>query len=234
MAAGVSAVVLMTAAPVFAQEGPPPPPQVGTDEGHTRYDADACRQQRDNHAVAGAVVGGILGAIVGSQVSGHGARTEGSFVGGGLGALGGAAVGADSTRCDPNYPRDDGGYRQGYQDRGDGGYRAGDYAQGDEMRGSEEPAYDENAYNGHAYNERSGDAWSGDRRYEQRRDVTIDADGDDYAYDADGRTYPLTDTPPGPDGCTLAESEVYMPDGGMQKRFIHVCRDSTGRYQVVE
>jgi hypothetical protein len=34
--------------------------------------------------------------------------------------------------------------------------------------------------------------------------------------------------------CTLAESPIYMPDGRTQKRFVRVCRDSSGRYQTVE
>ena len=36
------------------------------------------------------------------------------------------------------------------------------------------------------------------------------------------------------DDCTLAESPIYLPDGRTQKRFVRVCRDNTGRYQVVE
>ena len=36
------------------------------------------------------------------------------------------------------------------------------------------------------------------------------------------------------DGCTLAESPIYLPDGGVQKRFVRVCEDSRGRYQVVD
>lgn len=36
------------------------------------------------------------------------------------------------------------------------------------------------------------------------------------------------------DDCTLAESPIYMPDGRTQKRFVRVCRDSSGRYQTVE
>ena len=40
--------------------------------------------------------------------------------------------------------------------------------------------------------------------------------------------------PPAADGCTLAESPIYLPDGRVQKRFVRVCMDSTGRYQVVD
>jgi hypothetical protein len=36
------------------------------------------------------------------------------------------------------------------------------------------------------------------------------------------------------DRCTLAESPIYMPDGRIQKRFVRVCPDDRGRYQVVQ
>jgi hypothetical protein len=40
--------------------------------------------------------------------------------------------------------------------------------------------------------------------------------------------------PPSADRCTLAESPIYLPDGRVQKRFVRVCQDSSGRYQVVD
>lgn len=36
------------------------------------------------------------------------------------------------------------------------------------------------------------------------------------------------------DGCTLAESPIYLPDGRVQKRMVRVCPDSRGNYQVVD
>lgn len=39
---------------------------------------------------------------------------------------------------------------------------------------------------------------------------------------------------PSADQCTLAESPIYLPDGRVQKRFVRVCRDASGRYQVVD
>lgn len=36
------------------------------------------------------------------------------------------------------------------------------------------------------------------------------------------------------DRCTLAESPIYMPNGRIQKRFVRVCPDNRGRYQVVQ
>jgi hypothetical protein len=75
------------------------------------------------------------------------------------------------------------------------------------------PAYDDSA----AY--RYGSRWDDDDR---------------WAYGRQGERYRIADRPPGPDGCTLAESPIYMPDGRVQKRFVRVCADSSGRYQVVD
>ncbi len=58
---------------------------------------------------------------------------------------------------------------------------------------------------------------------------------DDYgrAYDNRGTAYNVTQRP-GADGCTLAESPIYLPDGRVQKRFVRVCQDASGNYQVVD
>lgn len=60
--------------------------------------------------------------------------------------------------------------------------------------------------------------------------------GDDgWAYGGHGDRYRVVeDRAPDPDGCTLAESPIYMPDGRTQMRFVRVCRDSSGRYAVVD
>jgi hypothetical protein len=58
-------------------------------------------------------------------------------------------------------------------------------------------------------------------------------DDDDWAYGPRGERFRIAERP-GPDGCTLAESPIYMPDGRIQKRFVRVCMDDTGRYQVVD
>ena len=154
----------------------------GYDDARSSY--EACKSQKTNRAVTGAVVGGLLGAVVGSQVSGHGARTEGSVIGGGGGAIAGAAIGSSSTNCDnppPPPPRAD------YRGPNDGpGYAEGDRDDGDAGPG-------------------------------------------------DGRDYAQGGPPPREaDGCDWADSVVYMPDGTRQKHLVHVCRDPSGRYQVVQ
>lgn len=57
---------------------------------------------------------------------------------------------------------------------------------------------------------------------------------DRWAYGRGGEHFRIVDRPVGPDGCALAESPIYMPDGRVQKRFVRVCMDSSGRYQVVD
>jgi hypothetical protein len=79
----------------------------GYDDAQARK---ACEDRKTGNTVAGVLVGGVLGAVVGSQVSGHGARTEGSVLGGGAGAIAGGAIGNASTNCDqppPPPPRAD-------------------------------------------------------------------------------------------------------------------------------
>lgn len=68
------------------------------------------------------------------------------------------------------------------------------------------------------------------RYYDNRYSATRPYDEDYY-----GRTesYNVTERP-GADGCTLAESPIYLPDGRVQKRFVRVCQDGQGRYQVVD
>ncbi|WP_068879054.1 glycine zipper 2TM domain-containing protein [Phenylobacterium sp. CCH12-B4] len=46
--------------------------------------------------------------------------------------------------------------------------------------------------------------------------------------------YRAAERPAEPDGCTLAESPIYMPDGRTQTRFVRVCRDASGKYAVVD
>jgi hypothetical protein len=79
-----------------------------------------------------------------------------------------------------------------------------------------------------------------DGRYDGRYDSAYDSRYDDwdndgdYAYDGGGRAYTIAQGSATADGCALAESAIYMPDGQVQKRFVRVCRDRSGRYQVVE
>ena len=64
--------------------------------------------------------------------------------------------------------------------------------------------------------------------------ASAQARDDAYATDTRGERYRLAERAPGSDGCTLAESPIYMPDGRTQMRFVRVCRDATGKYAVVD
>lgn len=85
-----------------------------------------------------------------------------------------------------------------------------------------QPSYDAYADRG-GYQQGSYDPRYGDGAYE-------DGYGDGYG---DGYAQPVADAPTA-DNCTLAESPIYLPDGRVQKRFVRVCRDAQGRYQVVD
>lgn len=72
-------------------------------------------------------------------------------------------------------------------------------------------------------------------RYRYGSGYTREYGFDDYAYGRRGERYRLAEgRGVDADGCTLAESPIYMPDGRTQTRFVRVCRDSSGRYQVVD
>ena len=70
--------------------------------------------------------------------------------------------------------------------------------------------------------------------YASGADATSQARDDAWSTDRRGERYRVTERPLGPDGCTLAESPIYMPDGRTQTRFVRVCRDASGRYAVVD
>ena len=93
--------------------------------------------------------------------------------------------------------------------------------------------YDRQAYN-NGYNNDGGyevystQVYRGYSPYQSRRDRGYR----DYDHDRDyGRSVAERSNT---DQCTLAESPIYMPDGSVQKRFVRVCADANGRYQVVQ
>lgn len=73
--------------------------------------------------------------------------------------------------------------------------------------------YERDAYANSAAGQAREDAWRDDQRADR---------------------YRAAEKPAEPDGCTLAESPIYMPDGRTQTRFVRVCRDANGKYAVVD
>ncbi len=93
-------------------------------------------------------------------------------------------------------------------------------------------SYNDNGYRG------DSDYRGQDERYDDRyASGAGPGDDGDYDNDADDRGAPGYSGPAGPganDDCEMARSETYMPDGQVQKRFVRVCRDASGHYQLAE
>ena len=177
---------------------------------------EGCQRDTGNRGIVGALIGGAGGATIGSQFAASGHRRDGSLLGGILGAVAGAAVGKNTSGCGGSsyysQPRSN-GYGAGYGSYGQGGYAGQPYGYS-------------SGYGGRGYSYRGYD----DRadRYSSRYD------NDDWAYGGRGERYRVVQGRSTADGCTLAESPIYLPDGRVQKRFVRVCADSNGRYQVVD
>ena len=71
---------------------------------------EACKRSEDNRQVLGGLAGAVVGGVFGSQVSGSGARTEGSAIGAVLGGLAGAGIADKTIDCDPVYTTSSTGY----------------------------------------------------------------------------------------------------------------------------
>jgi len=166
---------------------------------------DPCRRDSNNRGVVGALLGGALGASVGANAAARNARQDGALLGGAVGAIAGAAIGKNGAGCTGSA-----------------------YA-------PPPPPPAPNAYYGdhqrYGYNGYERDYYGRDgshRRYDGRYS------DDAWAYGRRGERYRIAERAVGDDGCTLAESPIYMPDGRTQTRFVRVCMDSRGRYQVVD
>ncbi len=55
-----------------------------------------------------------------------------------------------------------------------------------------------------------------------------------WVYGRHGVRFRVMENRTEPNGCTLAESPVYMPDGRVEPRFVRVCPDYRGRYRIVD
>jgi hypothetical protein len=168
------------------------------------YSYDPCKREETGRGVAGALLGGAIGAAVGANAAARGNRQDGALLGGGLGAIAGAVVGNRSAACN--------GGPAPYTSS----YDAGRYPQYGYGYGYDAPRHGR-------YRQR--DYYGDDRGYYE---------DSAWAYGRRGERYRLASHAPDRDGCTLAESPIYMPDGRTQTRMVRVCRDSSGRYQVVD
>ena len=55
-----------------------------------------------------------------------------------------------------------------------------------------------------------------------------------WVYGRHGVRYRVVEDRMDRDGCTLAESPVYLPDGRVDRRVVRVCPDYRGRYRIVD
>lgn len=189
----------------------------GQTQGNTYY--DPCRRDQTNRSTTAALIGGALGAVIGSNAAAGGVRTEGALLGGALGAAAGAAVGNRSAACAPGYNT----HATQNSQYGGGYYAQAPYGQ----------TYSQPQYQGGYYQSGAAPGYYGSSYDSNRYGYTASSSAYGQAYDRYGRTYSVAQRP-GADGCSIAESPIYMPDGSTQKRFVRVCRDSSGRYQVVD
>jgi hypothetical protein len=174
------------------------------------YYYDPCQRSTVNRTTGGGLLGAALGAVVGSSIAGKHNKTEGAVLGGVLGAAVGAKAGNTSAACTQSRTQTR-TYGQTYgQTYSQPNVQTYGYGYGDDE--DEYEAYEAPVYQAPA-------------RFPHH---------EEYGYQA-GRPYSrsIAERPAG-DGCTLAESPIYLPDGRIQKRFVRVCPDASGRYQVVE
>ena len=168
------------------------------------YSYDACKREKTGRGTIGALIGGAMGAVIGSQAAARGHRTDGSIL---VGAAVGAGVGNSAAACT-------------------NGQMVEPMAPPPPAPLPPPAAYNDRYDRSGDRYDRYGQGYGRDAyRYEER----------DYAYGRRGERFRMAEGQ-GIDaaGCTLAESPIYMPDGRTQTRFVRVCRDPTGRYQVVD
>lgn len=167
------------------------------------YGYDPCRRDANNRGVAGALLGGAGGAVIGSQFAASGHRRDGSLLGGVVGAIAGAAIGHNTAAC-TNGPPPPAPYA--------------DYDAPPPPPPAYEPAPPPPEAYGAYYEPPPVD-------YAPREAV--------WVYGRHGVRYRVIEERSEPDGCTVAESPVYFPDGRVDRRFVHVCPDYRGRYYIV-
>jgi hypothetical protein len=173
---------------------------------------DPCQRDANSRGLTGALIGGGAGAVLGSQFAANHHRSDGSLLGGVVGAIAGATIGHNSAACN-SVPPPPPSYRdapppppgpQAYYQPESTPYYQPEPAPYGEARYAPPPP---------AYDDEGETVW---------------------AYGRHGMRLRVMEDRVGPDGCSLAESPVYMPDGRVDRRFVRVCPDRRGRYHIVD
>ena len=206
-AAAIMALATAVSVPTFAAA------QSSSDYyGRNNYSYDPCRRDTTSRSTGGGIIGALAGAAIGSNVAGRNVRKEGAVLGALAGAALGANIGKRSAACESGQSSsayyNDGQSDYGSYDRGQGYYGGNTYGSNYDNRRSYNSGYDNRSRSRSRY--------------------------DAYATDDYGDSYRVNQGQVDANGCSLAESPIYLPDGRVQKRFVRVCRDSSGRYQVVD
>jgi hypothetical protein len=166
---------------------------------------DPCQREANSRGVTGGLLGAAGGAVVGSQFAASGHRRDGSLLGGVIGAIAGASIGHSTAACG-SAPRryDDAPPPPPPPPPGPSAYY--------QPEPPPPPAY--------------GEAYDAPPPAYEQHEV--------FVYGRHGMRFRVDEDRMGPDGCTVAESPVYMPDGRVDQRFVRVCPDRRGRYHVVD
>jgi len=202
-AVAAAAGVAALAIAAAASAQQPPPPG---------YYNTPCQQDANGRGVAGALIGGGAGAVLGSQVAAGGHRTDGSILGGVVGALAGAAIGHSSANCANGPPPPPSG--PPIADGGPPPPGPQAYYDGQQPPPPPPPGY---------YGAQPPPPPPG--YYAPGPAV--------FVYGRHGMRYRVVMERVGPDGCTIAESPVYLPDGRVEHRAVRVCPDYYGRFHIV-
>lgn len=103
-------------------------------EGQPYNAHEACKKNEDKRQIIGGLAGAVLGGVIGSQVSGNGARTEGSAIGAVVGGAAGYGIADKTVDCDPVYPD---------QSYGSEPYRSSSHSGGYTTVSQPQPVYDD-------------------------------------------------------------------------------------------
>ena len=165
------------------------------------------------------------GGYDGCQREASGRGIGGALLGGGIGAVVGSQVSANHHRSDGSLV---GGVLGALVGASVGKSSAAC------RQGYASPPPPPQAYNGYAPAYGAPPAYGYDEGYAYRGGYDAPPPPPPFAYGHRGERFRIAEGRVGADGCTLAESPIYLPDGRVQKRFVRVCMDSDGRYQVVD
>lgn len=169
------------------------------------YYYDPCQRSTTNRTTGGGLAGAGIGMALGSGIAARGHRTDGAVLGGVLGAVVGSMAGRSSAACAPGRS-----VAPPPPPPPSSAYNGG-YG-----NGYDDQTYRQGSYQG-GYDNAGRDSYY-ERSYERQDSYRVD--------NRSGQT--------DVNGCTLAESPIYLPDGRTQKRFVRVCPDAQGKYQVVD